>query len=138
MKWQQLVCLSATSIQQDRRRVAVLLPQSAQVLRNLIATEVSEMLAAGDIRPLSTLWAAPNILAKNKSGTLRFRVDCQEIKKITAPDCFPVSCIDNVIGTVRRGKLSPLCTYLLAIGKFMLQNRARARRPSKHHPDCIS
>lgn len=84
--------------------ICVPMRRYAERERSVIAEQVSEMLAAGVIRPSCSPWAAPVVLVRKKNGTLRFCVDYRELNKHTIPDSYPLPRIDDTIDTVRNAR----------------------------------
>ncbi|TPP61407.1 Retrovirus Pol polyprotein from transposon 17.6 [Fasciola gigantica] len=65
---------------------------------------VHEMLESKVIRPSSSPWASPIVLAKKKDGGLRICVDYRRLNAITKRDSFPLPRIDSTLGAVSGAK----------------------------------
>jgi len=70
----------------------------SQTEREIIDTQIQEMLECGVIRPCHSPWASPVVLVKKKDGTTRFCVDYKRtINPVTKKSCYPIPQIDDIL-----------------------------------------
>ena len=65
--------------------------------RALVKQHVEEMLANGVIRPSSSPWSSPIVLAKKPDGTKRFCVDYTKLNDVTVGDAFPLPNMEDLL-----------------------------------------
>ena len=65
--------------------------------KEIIKTQVNEMLEQQVIRPSKSDYASPVVLVKKKNGDMRFCIDNRALNAITVKDRFPLPLIDDLI-----------------------------------------
>ena len=86
-------CIDTANARPIRRHPYRVSPKERQV----IADHVKEMMDKGIIRPSSSPWAFPVVLAKKKNGDWRFCVDYRALNDVTVSDSYPLPRLDDVI-----------------------------------------
>lgn len=76
------------------------------------------MLRDDIIEPTSTNWGSPCFLISKKSGEWRFIIDYKKLNRITAPDCYPLPCIDQTLQRI--GDSTYLSTFDLGSGYWQV------------------
>ncbi len=66
-------------------------------MRDQVKEQMHQMEASGIIRPSSSPWASPVVLARKKDGLLRFCVDYRKLNAVTAKDAYPLPRIDETL-----------------------------------------
>ncbi|GJV93344.1 putative reverse transcriptase domain-containing protein [Tanacetum coccineum] len=61
-----------------------------------LSEQLQELSDKGFIRPSSSPWGAPVLFVKKKDGSFRMCIDCRELNKLTAKNCFPLPRIDDL------------------------------------------
>ena len=77
---------------------------SAFKQRELLHTQVTEMLKDEVIEPSSSLWSSPVILIKKKDGSYRFCVDYRKLNNVTIKDVYPLLLIDEALSRLEKTK----------------------------------
>lgn len=77
-----------------RQRYRRLSPAETTALQ----TEVNNMLRAGVIRPSSSAWASPVVLASKPDGGIRVCIDYRALNSVTDKDAHPLPHIDDLLG----------------------------------------
>ena len=93
--------------------------------RDLVHTEVQEMLDAGIIEPSSSEWASPIVLVNKKDGTLRLCIDYRRLNAESQMDAYPMPRIDDLID--RLGKAMFLTTLDLTRGYWQVPMASTSR-----------
>ena len=65
-------------------------------LHHVVDQQVEEMLARGLIRPSSSPWSYPIVLAPKKDGDNRFCVDFRRLNAVTRKDAYPMPRVDEI------------------------------------------
>ena len=86
--------------------------------RKVIAEQVSEMEAAGVVRPSVSPWSSPVVLTKRSDGRLRFCVDYRRLNDKTRKDVYPLPRMDDVLE--RLGGAKVFTTLDLANGYWQV------------------
>ncbi|GKD11516.1 putative reverse transcriptase domain-containing protein [Tanacetum coccineum] len=61
-----------------------------------LSEQLQELSDKGFIRPSSSPWGAPVLFVKKKDGSFRMCINCQELNKLTAKNCFSLPRIDDL------------------------------------------
>lgn len=69
-------------------------------LRQKVEAEITKMLNAGVIEPVTSEWASPVVLVPKKDGTLRFCVDYRRLNTKTLADAYPLPRMDDCIDSL--------------------------------------
>lgn len=77
---------------------------SAFKQRELLQTEVTEMLKDEVIEPSSSPWSSPVILVKKKDGSYRFCVNYRKLNNVTIKDVYPLPRIDDTLSRLEKTK----------------------------------
>ena len=75
--------------------------KSAWKEREVIQSQVEDMLKAGVVEPSSSPWASPVVLVKKKEGTLRFCVDYRKLNSITTRDVYPLPRVEDALSRLQ-------------------------------------
>ena len=68
-------------------------PQKKEFLRQ----EIANMEKDGIVKKSTSPWASPVIIVDKKDGTYRICIDYRKLNKVTKPDAFPLSRIDDML-----------------------------------------
>lgn len=71
--------------------------------KELIESQIKDMLKDGIIEPASGPWAAPVVIVPKHSGEPRFCVDYRALNKLTVKDSYPLPRIDESLDFLARG-----------------------------------
>lgn len=83
--------------------------------------EVDRLLADGLIRPSTSPWASPVVMADKKDGSKRFCCDYRKLNSVTVPDRYPLPRIDDLLD--RLGGACIFSTLDLASGYWQVRVR---------------
>ena len=104
------------------RQKAYRIPYSC---REAAKKELDEMLTSGVIRPSTSPWASPIVLAEKKDGGLRFCVDFRKLNQAARFDTYPMLLIDKVFESV--GSSAVVTTLDLASGYWQIPMAPESR-----------
>ena len=68
--------------------------------REFERSEIRKMLEEGVIRPSTSEWASPVVLAPKPDGSLRFCVDYRKVNELTKRDCYPLPRMDDCLDSL--------------------------------------
>ena len=86
---------------------------------------IKEMLDQRIIRPSSSPWASPIVVAKKKGGSVRICVDYRKLNAITVKDGFPLPRIDVTLDALGGSKF--VSTLDLKSGYWQVEINAASR-----------
>lgn len=86
--------------------------------KELIESQIKDMLREGIIEPASGPWAAPVVIVPKPSGEPRFCVDYRALNKLTVKDSYPLPRIDESLDFLARGSF--ISTIDLARGYWQV------------------
>ena len=69
-------------------------------LKDVVDTEVTQMLEQGVVKPSSSPWSSPIVMVKKKDGSWRFCVDYRKLNSVTRQDAYPLPRIDATIDSL--------------------------------------
>ena len=61
-----------------------------------VKKQIQDLLSKGFIRPSTSLWGAPVLLAKKKDGSQKLCIDYRELNKVTIKNKYPLPRIDDL------------------------------------------
>jgi hypothetical protein len=102
-----------------------------------VQRQVDNMLNQGVIRPSSSPWSSPIVLAKKKNGDWRFCIDFRKINELTKKDVYPLPRIDELLDVLRGSKY--FSTLDLASGYWQIPLNEKSkeitafRTPNGHY-----
>lgn len=64
-------------------------------------TQHKDLLDKGVIRPSISQWGDSVLFVKNKDGSIRIRIDCCQLNKVTTKNKYPVSHIDDLFEQIQ-------------------------------------
>ena len=73
--------------------------------RGELKRQITELLAAGFIRPSTSEWGAPVLFVKKKTGELRLCVDYRGLNKVTRRARYPLPKIDEIFDQLKEGRV---------------------------------
>ncbi|MES9880251.1 MAG: RNase H-like domain-containing protein [Sedimenticola sp.] len=111
----------ATPIKQTTRRVPI---HKRDEVRRL----VGEMSDQGIIRPSSSPWGSPIVLAQKKDGSTRFCIDFRKVNEVTKSDAYPIPRIDETLESLAGSKY--FSTLDLASGYWQVELDPKDREKS--------
>lgn len=85
-----------------------------------IERQTKELEEHGVISKSTTLWQAPVLLVKKKSGDYRFAVDFRGLNKITRPINFPITHFQDIVDCLGQAKASIFSVLDMAQGFFQI------------------
>ena len=85
-----------------------------------IERQTKELEEHGIISKSNTLWQAPVLLVKKKSGDYRFAVDFRGLNKVTHPINFPITHFQDVVDCLGQAKASIYSVIDMAQGFFQI------------------
>ena len=85
-----------------------------------IERQTKELEEHGIISRSNTLWQAPVLLVKKKSGDYRFAVDFRGLNKVTHPINFPITHFQDVVDCLGQAKASIYSVLDMAQGFFQI------------------
>ena len=72
-------------------------------LQEVVNKEVDSMLEGNIVRPSSSSWSSPVVLAPKKDGTVRFCIDYRRLNSVTIKDVYPLPRIDDTLDRLGSG-----------------------------------
>lgn len=72
--------------------------KSARKEREIVQSQVQDILKSEVIVPASGPWASPVVLVKKKDGPWRFCVDYRKLNAVTTKDVYPLPRIEDALG----------------------------------------
>ena len=93
--------------------------------KDIIATEVQQMLALGVIRPSSSPWSSPIQLVTKKSGEIRFCIDFRKVNTVIVGDAYPMPFIQDLVDALEGSTI--FSTLDLAKGYWQLPLHEEAK-----------
>ena len=85
--------------------ISMTLHRMAPVELQELRVQLKELLDKGFIRPSTSLWGAPVLLAKNKDKTLRLCIDYQQLNRVTIKNRYPLPRIDDLFDQLRGARV---------------------------------
>jgi len=73
--------------------------------KEIIKTQVAELLEAGIIEPSNSPWSSPVILVPKKNGKIRMVVDYRKLNHVTKKDVYPLTRIDDFIDSLNNASV---------------------------------
>ena len=101
--------------------------------QDLVDREIDKMLSLGVIEPSNSPWSSPIVLARKKTGEIRFCVDFRSVNSITKKDSYPLPNILQTFNTLRGAQY--FSTLDLASGYWQIEmhpeDKAKTAFPTK-------
>lgn len=72
--------------------------------RDIIKTQITEMLENNIIRPSKSPWASPVVLVKKKDGSHRFCADFRKVNDVTIKNSWPIPRMDDILTSLGKNK----------------------------------
>jgi hypothetical protein len=72
--------------------------------REIVETQIVEMLEDGIIEPSYGPWSSPIVLVRKKNGDMRFCIDYRKLNAVTLPDCYPMPLILDALDSLGGAK----------------------------------
>ena len=76
-------------------------PKHQQIVRE----EIDKMLEAGIIKPASSAWSFPVVIATKKDGQPRFCVDYRQLNRVMKGDRWPIPLIQEIFDELKGSKV---------------------------------
>ena len=80
-------------------------PRTTPVEDEIIWKHIMKMARRKVIRPSTSAWASPIILADKKNGKIRFCVDFQKLNSVMVQDAYPLPRMDEILATLGKAKM---------------------------------
>ena len=93
--------------------------------REMVESELKEMLDNGIIEPSASQWSASMVLVKKKDGSLRICVDYRRLNSVSQVDAYPMPRVDELLD--RLGKANFISTMDLTRGYWQVPVAERDR-----------
>ena len=93
----------------------------------IIRTHIRDMLANNVIRPSTSPFAAPVVLAKKHDGTWRFCVDYRKLNDITIRDSYPLPKIDETLDSLQGMTVLSVMDLLSGFWQIPMRDRDREK-----------
>ena len=82
--------------------------------RDMVESELKDMLENGIVNPSASQWSAPMVLVQKKDGSLRLCVDYRRLNSVSKIDAYPMPQVDELLD--RHGKAHFISTMDLTRG----------------------
>ena len=97
-------------------------------LRDEVEQQLNDMLDNNIIRPSSSPWGSPVVLAKKKDGSVRFCIDYRKVNEVSRKDAYPIPRIDETLDALAGAKY--FSTLDLASGYWQVELKEEDREKS--------
>ena len=72
-----------------------------EVIKNVVDSEVTNMLKQGVVKPSSCSWSSPIVIEKKKKdGSWHFCIDYRKLNSVTHHDAYPLPWIDSILDSL--------------------------------------